>query len=240
MAGLSKAAKDLGDIRRAAMGAAREVREFDAALRALRRRLIRAMQLEGLRSAKEFAARFERLGLFANRNGALQRVKPYGDAWGKRKRRLGLDTRRGIARKGVLKTLKSPRIVTKTARGFVFDPKTPDITVTGRATVGKSKRALAGKRIIEGKGKNRRVVGIGVKHQISNRRSFRVNNYIDHFADLKARGLGSLARSDYDRMRKARHAEYDKWVRELSASAKRRLAGRDLLRIMFRLRVLRG
>ncbi|MCZ7604840.1 MAG: hypothetical protein M5U25_01955 [Planctomycetota bacterium] len=240
MAGLSKAARDLGDLRRAAMGAAREVREFDAALRALRRRLLRAMQLEARTIAKMFAARYERLGLYANTSGALQKVKPYGDKWGKRKKRLGLDSRRGIARKGVLKTLKSPRIITKTARGFVFDPKIPDITITGRATVGKSLRALAGKRIIGKIDGKRAVVGIGIKHQVTNRRSFRVNNYIDHFADLKARGLGSLARVDFDRMRKARHAEYDKWVSELSASARRRLAGRDLLRIMFRLKKLRG
>jgi hypothetical protein len=231
MAGLSKAAQDLGDIRRAAMGAAREVREFDAALRALRRRLIRAMQIEGLRSAKEFAARFERLGLFANKNGALQRVKPYGDAWGKRKKRLGLDSRRGVARKGVLKTMRAPAGFARTTTGFEIDLKKPDITVTGRATVGKSRRNLAGKRIIAGKGKSRAVIGIGLRTLNTNRRSFRVNNYLDHFVNAKAPGLKALSKGQLLRIQREVKAAIEEDIQRTLTTASRKLSLRDRIRL---------
>jgi hypothetical protein len=157
--------------------------------------MIRAAQLEGREVHKRNARRYAR-GQYANRRGGLAMIAPYGLRHGVRKAALNLDMRRGVMRKGILKTMRSPLAFVKTPTGFVIDLSLPNITVTGRASIKKVLRTIAGKRIIAGTGRNRRVVGTGVKRVRTNRRSFRVNTYIGHFADQKAPGLGSITKAD--------------------------------------------
>lgn len=216
---MASVAQSLGSIRRAESGATRSLREFEKAVRGIKRVMVRAVQVEGKRVHKRNARRYAR-SQYANRRGGLKRIKSYGVKWGKRKAQLGLDKRRGVARKGILKTVKSPKSFRKTDNGFVIDYERPDITVTGRATLGKSKRSIAGKRIIEGKGAARQVIGIGVKFQNTNRRSFRVNNYIGHFADQKAPGLGSITRKDEKAIDKEAVEAVDKHVRSVKGASR--------------------
>lgn len=222
---------ELSSIRKAASGAAKELRDFERAVKALRKRVVRGAQQRARTTQKRMVARYERLGLFADRRGALRKIRPFGQKHRKRKRQLKLDMRRGIMRKGVLKTIKSPRAILRTPGGFIFDLKAPGITVTGRATVGKSKRSLAGKRIISGKGKSRAVIGIGVKVQVTNRRSFRVNSYIDHFADSKAPGLGTLSREDIQDLDEAAQKAADEHIKSLTWAARAKLGKKGFLSI---------
>lgn len=197
---LSLRGQELASVRRAMTGAARELKQFKSALAAVDTRAVRGIQQGAHDLRKSFANRYGLLALYSDSRGVLRRIRMYGVEWGKRKAKLALDMRPGVARKGVLKTLQSPRVIVRTARGFVFDLTAPDITVTGRATISKSKRNLAGKRILAGTGKGRQVVGMGVRRKVTNRRSFRVNNYIDHFARQKAPGLGSIATADLGKL----------------------------------------
>lgn len=227
---LSSFAHDLSSVRRAQSGATRELAAFQRALKNLQRIGVRAAQVHGRTAHKLMWAWFG-VGKYAGKDGNLRDITPYGDKWGRRKKRLRLDMRPGVARKGILKTLRSPAGFVRIPKGFEIDLHKPDITVTGRATVGKSKRALAGKRIIEGKGKNRRVVGIGVKYQISNRRSFRVNNYLDHFVDAKAPGLKALSKAQIEHIqRKVSEAIKSDIMRTL-ATGDRVLSRRDRIRL---------
>lgn len=213
------------------MGAARELKQYQAAMRRLENRAVRAFQSGAHDVRKAFANRYGLLALYADRRGALRRIKPASYEHTKRKAILNLDLRPGVMRKGVLKTLQSPRVIVRTARGFVFDLTAPDITVTGRATVGKSKRNLAGKRILAGKGKDRQVVGMGVRRKVTNQRSFRVNNYIDHFAALKAPGLGSLATIDKQRLRKRALDAVSEELRKVQGAARARLGKNVVIRV---------
>lgn len=182
----------LAAIRTVESGSTKSLRAFERALATIRREMVKAAQLEGRKVWRAMGARYAR-GMFANRAGQIVPIKPYGPKWKRRKEKLKLDKRRGVARKGVLKTMNSPKMFVKTRDGFVIDPERPDITVTGRATVGKSERNLAGKRIfgvVDGK---RSVIGMAIKTQVTNRRSFRVNNYLGAFADQKAPGLGNIS-----------------------------------------------
>jgi hypothetical protein len=186
--------------------------------------------VHGRTAHKEMAAWFG-IGKYAGADGNLHRIKPYGDKWGKRKKRLGLDSRRGVARKGVLKTMNAPAGFVRNPNGFEIDLHKPDITVTGRATLGKSKRALAGKRIIAGKGKNRAVVGIGVKLLNTNRRSFRVNSYLDHFVNAKAPGLKALSKAQIEHIQRKVAEAIKQEIERVMATGSRVLSRRDRLRL---------
>lgn len=234
MAALRTRKDELGDIRKAASGATRDVKKFERALAQLKRRGVRAIQQEAQTMRKTMANRYQRLGLYADKRGVLRRIRKPGKKWQDRKKALKLDPRPGIARKGVLKTLQSPRIIVKTTRGFIYDLKQPDITVTGRATLGKSKRNVAGKRLLGGKGKDRKVIGTAVKRMVTNRRSFRVNNYIDHFADISAPGLGSLSGEDKKELDRAALAAVNKHLADLGEAGRRRLGDTSMLRFTVR------
>jgi hypothetical protein len=227
---LSEFAHDLSSVRTAQSGATRELAAFQRALRGLRRIGVRAAQVHGRTAHKEMAAWFGE-GKYAGADGNLHRIKPYGHKWGKRKKRLGLDSRRGVARKGVLKTMRAPAGFARTTTGFEIDLKKPDITVTGRATVGKSRRNLAGKRIIAGKGKSRAVIGIGLRTLNTNRRSFRVNNYLDHFVNAKAPGLKALSKGQLLRIQREVKAAIEEDIQRTLTTASRKLSLRDRIRL---------
>lgn len=232
--------QELSDIRRAAAGATRDLKRFERALAQLKRRGVRAIQQEAQTMRKTMANRYQRLGLYADRRGVLRKIRKPGAKHQRRKKQLGLDPRPGIMRKGVLKTLQSPRVIEKTRTGFVYDLKAPDITVTGRATVGKSLRNLAGKRLIDGKGKDRKVTGTGVKRQVTNRRSFRVNNYIDGFADGSAPGLGSLSGEDKKQLDRAALKAVNDHLAGIGKAAAARLGDASLLRFTVKANRLTG
>ena len=185
----------LASIRTVESGATRSLRDFERALKTIKRVMVKAAQVEGRKAFKRMGARYA-TSAYANRRGVLGRIKPYSARHGKRKRALKLDMRPGVMRKGILKTIQSPKAFIKTDGGFIIDLEKPDITITGRATLGKSQRNLAGKRLIGKLDGKRQVIGISIKAQVTNRRSFRVNNYIGHFADRKAPGLGSITTGD--------------------------------------------
>ncbi len=187
---------DIGDIRRAASGAARNLRQFTRAISGIRARLIRAVHSGGREVFKLMYVRHS-IGVYANAAGVVVPITPYGTPWGKRKAQLGLDLRPGIARKGVLKTIRSPLAFVKRSNGFDIDLTRPNLTITGKATLGKSKRNLAGKRVVRDGG----IVAIGVIRKLTNRRSFAVNSYLGHFADSKAPGLGNIANTDVELIR---------------------------------------
>lgn len=212
------------------MGAARTAREFERAVTGLRQRIIRAVQVGGREVFKRMHTRFA-TGFYANKAGRIVPISPYGPAWGKRKLQLGLDLRPGIARKGILKTVRSPLAFVKQPRGFDIDLARPNLTITGRATLGKSARNIAGKRITVG----REVVGMAFARKVTNRRSFAVNRYIGHFADAKAPGLGNIATRDVVYLNgQARNAAAEHIARIRGAS-KRALAGKALARVTLRL-----
>jgi len=234
MAALSTRKDELGDIRKAASGATRDIKKFERALAQLRRRGVRAIQQEAQVMRKTMANRYQRLGLYADKRGALRRIRKPGKKWNDRKKDLKLDPRPGIARKGVLKTLQSPRVISKRTHGFVYDLKIPAITVTGRATLGKSERNVAGKRIMGGTGKTRSVIGTAVKRMVTNRRSFAVNSYIDHFADMSAPGLGSLSGEDKKKLDRVALEAVNKHLADLGEAGRRRLGDTSMLKFTVR------
>lgn len=185
----------LAAIRTVESGSTRSLRAFERALATIRRQMVKAAQGQGRLVFRNMHANFAR-GIYANRAGQLVPIRPFGPKWKRRKQKLKLDPRRGIARKGILKQIRSPKAFIKNANGFVIDLEKPDLTITGRATVGKSRRNVAGKRIIGNLDGVRQVIGIAVKKQVTNRRSFRVSNYLGAFADKKAPGLGSISTAD--------------------------------------------
>lgn len=186
----------IGDIRRASMGATRSVRAFQRAVAALKQRAVRAAQVAGREVFKRMGTRFA-TGFYADKAGRIVPITPYGAAWGKRKAKLGLDPRPGVARKGILKTVRSPLAFVRQPSGFSIDLARPNLTITGKATLRSALRNLAGKAIVEGKGKDRKVVGFAVNRRKTNKRSFAVNSYIGAFADSKAPGLGNIATRDH-------------------------------------------
>jgi hypothetical protein len=222
-------ADELGQIRRVGSGATRSLRDFRRALTGVRRIMIKAVQLEGREVHKRNARRYAR-GQYADRSGALRSIRPYGPQHAKRKARLRLDMRPGVMRKGILKTMQSPLGFVRRPDGFMIDLNLPNITVTGRATVGKSKRAIAGKRVLAGRGKNRKVVAIGVNILKTNRRSFRVNDYIGHFADAKAPGLGNITMADQRAINKAGKEAIEKHLQTIQG-ASRALSARAAIKL---------
>lgn len=212
-------AQTLGNIRKVESGSTKSLREFEKAVRSVKRVMVKASQVEGRKVFKRNARRYAR-GQYANRRGALVRIKDHGPKWKRRKQQLKLDKRRGVARKGVLKTVQSPKAFIKNKDGFTIDYERPNITVTGRATLGKSQRNLAGKRILGEVDGRRQVVGTAIKSLVTNRRSFRVNAYIGHFADQKAPGLGSITTADVKGINKASAQAVDKHVQSIRGASR--------------------
>lgn len=183
-------ARDLANLRRAAAATKRDLARFRRAVATVEARAVQAAHVAGKRAHKAMYDRYG-AGQYANKAGNVTNIKPFGKAWATRKARLNLDPRPGVARKGILKQIRSPLGFAKAPKGFVIDLKAPALTITGRATVGRSRRAIA-----VAKGTSRAAGVTGVKFSLTNRRSFFVNDYIDHFTDDKAPGLGSLADDD--------------------------------------------
>lgn len=227
---LSSVAHNLSSVRTAQSGATRELAAFQRALKSLQRIGVRAAQVHGRTAHKLMWAWFG-VGKYAGKDGNLRDIKPYGDKWGRRKKRLRLDMRPGVARKGILKTLRSPAGFVRIAKGFEIDLHKPDITVTGRATVGKSKRNLAGKRIIGKIDGKRAVIGIGLRTLNTNRRSFRVNNYLDHFVDAKAPGLKALSKAQLEHIQREVSEAIKSDIMRTLATGDRVLSRRDRIRL---------
>lgn len=224
----------IGDIRRASMAATRSVRAFDRAVTALQQRAVRAAQVAGREVFKRMYTRYGQ-GYYADKAGRIVPIRPFGSDWRKRKEKLGLDPRRGVARKGILKTIRSPLAFVRATKGFRIDLKRPNLTITGRATLRSALRNLAGKAIVEGKGKDRKVVGLAVKRRKTNKRSFAVNSYIGHFADGKAPGLGNIATRDYVYINGAVNEAIVDHIARVKGAAKQVLSGKARARIVLRL-----
>lgn len=172
------------------------MRDFERAVKQVQRKATKAVQTSGKKAHRRQGRRHAR-GQYANAAGQLKRLGSYGPKQRRRKQQLKLDMRRGVMRKGILKVMNSPQAFSRIKTGFEIDITRPDITVTGRATIGKSRRATAGKRILQKDSSGvRQVVGIAAKLQVTNRRSFRVQNYIHHYAKQKAPGLGAITSRD--------------------------------------------
>lgn len=233
---------DIGDIRHAVSGATRSLRAFQRALAAVKSRAVRAAQVAGREVFKRMYTRFAQ-GFYANKTGQIVPIGAYGPAWGKRKKDLKLDLRRGVARKGILKTVRSPLAFIKYPSGFSIDLTRPNITVTGRATLGKSLRNLAGKtlfrhgdgRLLNVSGSGAQIVARLVDRKVTNRRSFAVNSYIGHFADAKAPGLGNIAIRDQVYINGAINQAVAQHIGNLKGAAKQQLAGKA--RALIRLRL---
>lgn len=209
----------MANLRRASAATKRDLERFKRAVSTVHDRALRALHIEGKRVHKLIATRFA-VGNYANATGAVVPIKNHGAAWAKRKARLKLDPRRGIARKGVLKQLKSPFGFIPQPKGFTIDLKAPALTITGRATVGKSLRATA---VARGTARafDGTLTSLGIKFSVTGNRSFAVNDYVDAFADAKAPGLGALADADREALRAAVNAALTK---HLSQSKKEGLS----------------
>lgn len=224
----------IGDIRRASMGATRSVRGFQRAIAGVKQRAVQAAQLAGREVFKRMGTRYA-MGFFADKAGRIVAIRPFGTAWGKRKEQLGLDPRRGVARKGILKTVRSPLAFVRQPSGFTINLGRPNLTITGKATLSSALRNLAGKAIIEGKGANRKVVGLAVKRRKTNKRSFAVNSYIGAFADEKAPGLGNIANRDRVYVEGAVNDAVVAHIARLKGAAKQVLTGKARALITLRL-----
>lgn len=233
---------DIGDIRHATSGATRQLRVFQRAVSAVKQRAVRAAQIAGRTVFKRMYTRFA-TGFYANKTGQIVPIAPYSDAHGQRKRQLGLDSRRGVMRKGVLKTVRSPLAFVNIPSGFSIDLLRPNITVTGRATLGKGMRNLAGKtlfrhsdgRLLNVSGKGAQIVARLVNRTLTNKRSFAVNSYIGHFADDKAPGLGNIATRDRVYINGQINESVAQHLGNLKGATKRQLAGKAAALITLRL-----
>lgn len=223
--------KELANLRKAMTGAARSLAQLERTIPTLKRRLIRAVQIEGKRAHLRMYERYSK-SRFADSDGMLQSISPFGAAWAKRKRRLRLDSRRGVARKGVLKQIRSPLGFVKHPQGFTIDLLRPALTITGRATVGKSLRALHSKK----RAKELAAIGaMGVVFKTTSKRSFAVNDYMPHFADAKAPGLGTLARADVAALNKATRDAVRERIEKVKGTARKALTAEAASKLVLRL-----
>lgn len=217
---------NIGDIRRAAMGAARTQREFERAVTGIRNRMIRAVQVAGREVYKRMYTRYGQ-GFYVNKAGKVVRIKPYGAEWGAMKQALKLDMRPGVARKGILKTIRSPLGFIKRSNGFDIDLTRPNLTITGRARV-------------KAKANSRDKKGRFLKGAAGVRGSFVVNEYIGAFADEKAPGLGNIADRDVAFIRAAANKAASDFIARVRGASKRALTGKALAKITLRLDRMTG
>lgn len=211
----------LGDIRRATSGASKSLKDFQRALDAVKAIKVRETQRMGAIMSRRIGHRykFER---YADESGAIRKIKPYSRAWGRRKAKLKLDDRRGVARGGILKQVNSPLIYAKLSDGFDIDIKRPALWITGRTRL-----ALRRKTVLTTK------TAKGYKHRLSRglKESFFVNAYIDHFADEKAPGLGLMASADLAEMEQAVNAKTLDHLAAIRGAAKASLTNRAIARL---------
>lgn len=231
----------IADIRKATMGAARSLKQFESAVKAIRQRCIRAAQLEGRKAFKRMYEAYQ-VERYFNAKGQPAHIKPYSERHRKRKLALRLSLQRGVMRKGIIKHVRSPKSFMRTAKGFTIDLEAPNLTVTGRSSVNKltGKKGgpvfLAGKRVITGKGKDRQVSAIMLKQvPTSNKRSFAVNNYLKYFAEQKAPGLGTLSNGDRAAIEDAIRTAALQFTQQVGEQAKRRLRSLSAAKITIRL-----
>lgn len=225
------------NIRAVTAGAKRRLRDFQRALAEIKRIKVRETQKAARIVHKQMAARYAQ-GQYANEQGNVRNIRPYGAKWAKRKERLKLDMRNGVARKGILKQIGSPLCVVDHADGVEIDIKRPNLTVTGNATVGRSQRNIAGKAIVAGKGRGKHIVGYAVKRKNTKKRSFAVNRYIDPFADAKAPGLGSISRADEEFLEERASAKIGAHLASIEGARKRVLRGNAAVEVKLELRRL--
>ena len=204
----------IASIRRAQSGATKKLKDFKKAFKAIKKKMVQAVQKTGRRRFKMMHKRYEK-ALYANRQGKLSRVRKASKAHNLVKQELGLDPRPGHMRKGVSKHMRSPKSFKKNQTGFIINIKAPNLTVTGKTTGAAKLRAIAGKAIITDK----EVVGHQVKFQKTTRKSFRVNAYIDAFSDQKAPGLGSITDADGRAIDKAAKTAAEKHLANVTKQA---------------------
>lgn len=223
--------RELANIRKAMTGAARTLAQLERTIPTLKARAIRAVQIEGKRAHLRMYERYAKEH-YANDAGMVVRISPFGEKWARRKKRLRLDPRRGVARKGILKQIKSPLGFVKQPTGFTIDLLRPALTITGRATVGKSLRALHTAK----RAKAFAALGaMGVVFQETNRRSFAVNDYMPHFVAAKAPGLGALARADVALIQRAMRDSVRERIEKVKGTARKALTAEAASKLVLRL-----
>lgn len=206
----------VANIRSVIAGNKRKLADFQRALKAIRQIKIRETQRAGRIVAKRLGHRFK-FERYANESGQVVTVKPYGKAWGARKAQLKLDDRRGHARLGIQKQMDSPMIFVPRSDGFEIDIKRPALWVTGNARSRLKRKTVLTANAAKG----------GYKHRLQKgkKESFFVNAYIDHFANMKAPGLGLLANEDATYCEEQAQAKIREHLAGVSDASKRFLRG---------------
>ena len=195
-------------------GEAAILASFERVLAKMRATIIRKLQAEGKRIHREMAGAFEG-ERYADEGGKVHQIKSYGGAWGKYKSAHGLDMRRGHARTGIAKAIKSSAGFIPSPVGFTIDYKAAAAGLTVRERAGeRSKRRRAWvKGPMFGKGSR--------KTKRGRLRTFIVSEYLRHFEQAKAPGLGSLTKEQRARLENIARVETEKSLGRLSQSVSR-------------------
>lgn len=221
------------DLTNVVSGARKTMKDFQRALKKIKKVQIRELQKSGRRQFKKYFKRFV-LEIYVDETRRKKKIEPYGEAWGKRKKRLGLRLERGQANRGVYKTIRSPRAFQKLQDGFLISLFAPNLTILAKVRLSKSEVRKRNKARL-GRAEDRRLAGTGVrgeeaalkqlfKNQAKVRKPAKerrlVNDYIEDFASEKAPGLGTLAESDIRNMTRQIEREVRKVVAQVEGAAK--------------------
>ena len=211
-------------------GEAAILASFERVLLRMKANIIRKLQAEGRRIHAEMASAFEG-ERYADEGGKVHQIKSYGGAWGDYKSEHGLDLRRGHARIGIAKAVKSKAGFIPTPSGFRVDYKiaAAGIVTREKASERSKRRRAWAKGPMFGKGS--RNTKRGRLH------TFLVSAYIRHFEQAKAPGLGSLSREQRQRLETIARVESEKHLRNLSQSVSR-LGRRTQAKVALRLQEL--
>lgn len=176
------------DPRDIAADAKDQLRAFDIAITKVFNQGVKKLQKAGRKSHKKLAD-IHWVEAHVDVEGRVRPLGQISSKWVKRKLALGKEAARGRFTKGLFRTIKSNKSFAKTKTGFVIDLKKPNLTVTVPRFIPASERKFKLSK------EARKARGSGSKRVA-------INDYIDHYEEQKAPGLGNIPARDLVRMNK--------------------------------------
>ena len=132
---------------------ARRLKDLDQIVKGLQPELLGAVQQQGVAEAARLSALFNQ-SKYVNQQGGTEPVRPYGQAWGRRKRKLHFSMERGNANGVLRNALAQPSVVRMTEAGYRFDPSRSSKRIR-RSLIGTYLAAFAYERTRAGKGQGK-------------------------------------------------------------------------------------
>lgn len=172
------------------------VKAFQAALRKVKADSVKALHGNARKAVKKLSQLYEK-EKYANATRQEVMLGRTSRRWRQRKLALGKDVRRGHFTLAISKAIRSPQAILKDENGFTYDIARAPTTGT-----------VAGRR----KSKGRRA---------RKSRKNRVRDYVRHYEQKKAPGLGTLPKSAINLLDDAVHKATARKLKNIRKSAQR-------------------